>query len=163
MSPPLERRALLKELGARGIRLTAQRRALVEVIQGAEEHLDADTLLERARKRESHIDRATVYRTIELLKRLRLVDELDLMHLEGEKHYYELKTTREHIPLACFRCGRIEESSSSLYEKLKSEIAKQAGFKIRVTRLEVGGACRACAAEGAAADGAAVAPRSKQH
>ena len=133
------------------------RRALVEVIQEAEQHLDADALLERARKREPHIDRATVYRTIELLKRLRLVDELDLMHLEGEKHYYEVKTTREHIHLACFRCGRIEEFSSSLYEALKSEIAKQAGFKIRVSRLEVGGACRACAAEGTAAESASVA------
>jgi Fur family ferric uptake transcriptional regulator len=163
MSAPLERRALLDELGSRGVRLTAQRRALVEVIQEAEEHLDADTLLERARKREPHIDRATVYRTIELLKRFRLVDELDLMHLEGEKHYYEAKTKREHIHLACFRCGRIEEFSSSLFEELKSEIAKQAGFKIRVTRLEVGGAWRACAAEGAAAEGVIGAPPSRQH
>jgi Fur family transcriptional regulator, ferric uptake regulator len=68
------------------------------------------------------------------------------MHLEGEKHYYEATTKREHIHLACFRCGRIEEYSSTLFERLKSEIAKQAGFQIRVTRLEVGGACRACAA-----------------
>ena len=161
MSLSLERRALLQELGSRGIRLTAQRRALVEAIQEAEEHLDADTLLERARKREPRIDRATVYRTIELLKRLRLVDELDLMHLEGEKHYYEVKTTREHIHLACFRCGRIEEFSSSLYEELKSEIAKQAEFKIRVSRLEVGGACRACAAEAAVVESAAGAPMFK--
>jgi Fur family ferric uptake transcriptional regulator len=144
--PVLERRALLEELGSKGIRMTAQRRALIEVIQEAKEHLDADTLLELARRRQPNIDRATVYRTIELLKKLRLVDELDLMHLQGEKHYYEVKTTRDHIHLACFRCGRIDEFSSSLLEQLKSEISKQAGFKIRVTRLEVGGACRACAA-----------------
>ena len=33
-----------------------------------------------------------MYRTIELLKKLWLIDELDLMHLHGEKHYYEVKT-----------------------------------------------------------------------
>jgi Fur family transcriptional regulator, ferric uptake regulator len=140
-----ERRELLGELASKGIRLTAQRRALVEVIQEATEHLDAGTLLELARKREPKIDRATVYRTIELLKKLRLIDELDLMHLQGEKHYYEVKTKRDHIHLACFHCGRIEEFSSPLFERLKAEISKDAGFAIRVTRLEVGGHCRECA------------------
>jgi len=148
----LERRALLEELSSKGIRLTAQRRAVVEVIQEAEAHLDAGALLERARLRQPNLDRATVYRTIELLKRLRLIDELDLMHIEGEKHYYEAKTHRDHVHLACFRCGRIEEFSSALFEQLKSEISVQTGFKIRVTRLEVGGACSVCAAADTAAE-----------
>jgi|SRR5579883_356496 Fur family ferric uptake transcriptional regulator len=142
----LERRSLIEELNAKGVRLTAQRRALIEVIQEAKEHLDAASLLALARQREPGIDRATVYRTIELLKKLRLIDELDLMHLEGEKHYYEVKTRREHLHLACFRCGRIEEFSTALFEQLKDEIARQAGFAIRIARLEVGGNCRACAA-----------------
>src|SRR5580698_5250091 len=130
--PQLERRSLLGELASKGIRLTAQRRALVDVIQEATEHLDAGSLLELARQREPNINRATVYRTIELLKKLRLVDELDLMHLEGEKHFYEVKTKSEHIHLACFGCGRIEEFSSPVFERLKAEISEQAGFAIRV-------------------------------
>jgi Fur family ferric uptake transcriptional regulator len=144
-SPALQRRALIDELASKGVRLTAQRRALIEVIQEAEEHLDAAALLDRARQREPGIDRATVYRTLELLKKFRLVDELDLMHLQGEKHYYEVKTQQEHVHLACFRCGRIQEFSNSLFEQLKDEISNQTGFHIRVTRLEVGGICRACA------------------
>jgi Fur family ferric uptake transcriptional regulator len=140
----LERRCLLQELNTKGVRLTVQRRAIIEVIQTSEAHLDAASLLERARQREPNIDRATVYRTLELLKKLRLVDELDLMHLEGEKHYYEVKTKRDHIHLACFGCGRIEEFSTPLFEHLQTEISKQAGFQIRVTRLEVGGRCRSC-------------------
>jgi len=144
MTPALERRALLDELVSKGVRLTAQRRALIEVIQEARDHLDAGSLLERARQREPNIDRATVYRTIELLKKMRLIDELDLMHLQGEKHYYEVKTRRDHVHLACFRCGRIEEFTSPLFERLKAEISHQAGFAIRLTRLEVGGTCRNC-------------------
>jgi Fur family ferric uptake transcriptional regulator len=126
--------------------LTAQRRVLIGVIQEADEHLDAASLLERARQREPGIDRATVYRTIELLKKLRLVDELDLMHLNGEKHYYEVKTRRDHLHLACFQCGRIEEFSSPLFERLQEEIGAKTGFAIRVIRLEAGGICRACSA-----------------
>lgn len=141
---PFERRSLLDELAGKGVRLTAQRRVLVEIIQSAEQHLDAASLLDLARQREPSIDRATVYRTIELLKTLRLIDELDLMHLQGEKHYYEVKTRRDHVHLACFQCGRIEEFSSGLFERLKSEISNQTGFEVRVARLEVGGRCRSC-------------------
>src|SRR5579871_6408540 len=119
----LERRSLIEELNAKGVRLTAQRRALIEVIQEAKEHLDAASLLALARQREPGIDRATVYRTIELLKKLRLIDELDLMHLEGEKHYYEAKTNIDHVHLACFECGRIEEYTSPMFERLKAEIS----------------------------------------
>jgi Fur family ferric uptake transcriptional regulator len=143
--PPLERRDLLHELETKGVRMTAQRRAVVDVIQSANRHLDAEALLDLARKLHPNIDRATVYRTVDLLKKLRLIDELDLMHLDGEKHFYEVKTTRDHVHLACFHCGRIEEFSSSLFEELKSQISSETGFEIRVTRLELGGKCRACA------------------
>ena len=142
----LERRSLLQELTLRGIRITGQRRILIETIQAANRHLDAATLLELARQSDKDINRATVYRTLELLKKLRLIDELDLMHLNGEKHFYEAKTNIDHVHLACFECGRIEEFTSPLFERLKAEISQQKGFHIRVTRLEAGGRCRLCSA-----------------
>src|SRR5258707_2187570 len=143
----LERRSLLQELTLRGIRITGQRKILIETIQVATQHLDAATLLRLARRRDEGINRATVYRTLELLKKLRLVDELDLMHLNGEKHFYEAKTNVDHVHLACFRCGRIEEYTSPLFEALKAEISLKKGFRVRVTRLEVGGQCQECCNE----------------
>jgi Fur family ferric uptake transcriptional regulator len=143
----LKRCELLNEVEAKGVRLTAQRRALIETIQRADSHLDAATLLSRARQVDPKIDRATVYRTLELLKRLGLIDELDLMHLNGEKHYYEVKTQKDHLHLACFRCGDIEELDSPTFQRLKREIAAQNNFTIQVMRLEVGGLCRRCAAQ----------------
>ncbi|MGA2985508.1 MAG: transcriptional repressor [Terriglobia bacterium] len=124
--------------------MTAQRRLLVGIIQDSRRHLDAAKLLELAKKQDPHIDRATVYRTIALLKDSSLIDELDLMHIEGEKHYYEAKTNRDHCHMACFRCGAIIEFASSSFEKLKKEMAKQSSFQIRVVRLEVGGFCKQC-------------------
>jgi Fur family ferric uptake transcriptional regulator len=140
-----QRRLLLDEVAAKGFRLTSQRKALIQIIQQSRRHVDAATLLELARKRNPRINRATVYRTLELLKKLQLVDELDLMHLAGEKHYYEVRPDRQHIHLACCRCGRIVEFSSETFDRLQSEIAAQTGFEIQVVRLEVGGNCPACA------------------
>lgn len=144
-STSLQRRPLLEELESRGVRMTAQRRVLIEEIQNAEQHLDAAELCERVRQRDARVDRATVYRTLGLLKRMGLIDELDLMHLNGEKHYYEAKTSKDHVHLACFRCGTIEELTSEHYDRLKEEIRERFGFAIDVIRLEVGGKCHKCA------------------
>ena len=140
----ITRPSLLKELVERGVRMTAQRRLLVRIIQDSPRHLDAADLLRLAKREDAGIDRATVYRTIGLLKKCGLIDELDLMHLEGEKHYYEAKTNRDHCHIACFRCGAIMEYASRTFQKLKEEIAKQSGFQVRAIRLEVGGICGAC-------------------
>jgi Fur family ferric uptake transcriptional regulator len=140
----ITRPSLMKELAALGVRMTSQRRLLVGIIQDSPRHLDAATLLELARKQDPDIDRATVYRTLALLKDRGLIDELDLMHIQGEKHYYEAKTSRDHCHMACFRCGAIMEYASSSFEKLKKEMVEQSGFQIRVVRLEVGGFCKRC-------------------
>jgi Fur family transcriptional regulator, ferric uptake regulator len=143
-APAITRSSLMDALVERGVRITAQRRLLVGIIQNSPRHLDAAALLKTARQKDANVDRATVYRTISLLKNLGLIDELDLMHLEGEKHYYEAKTSRDHCHMACFRCGAIMEYASSSFEKLKEEMAKHSGFQIRVVRLEVGGLCKRC-------------------
>lgn len=138
------RNPLLKQVASSGVRLTRQRRVLIETLQGAEEHLDAAALLALAKKRDPLINRATVYRTLDVLKKLRLIDELDLMHLQGEKHYFEPRTVRDHCHLACFRCGSIVEYASPAFEALKAEIAAKNSFQVDVTRLELGGVCRRC-------------------
>jgi Fur family ferric uptake transcriptional regulator len=143
-SRSIERRSLLQELTLRGVRITGQRRILLEIIQQADRHLDAATLLSLAQKQDDQINRATVYRTLELLKKLRLIDELYLMHLNGEKHFYEAKTTVDHIHLACFECGNVDEFTTPLLEQVKAEVSRKMGFQVRVVRLEVGGRCRAC-------------------
>jgi Fe2+ or Zn2+ uptake regulation protein len=143
-APHLRRRSLAHELQMRGIRMTAQRRLLVGIIQEASRHLDAASLLHLARQQDPAIDRATIYRTLGTLKRLGLIDELDLMHLEGEKHFYEAKTNRDHCHLACFRCGSIVEYTSAAFEALKREITKRGKFNIGVIRLEAGGVCSKC-------------------
>ncbi len=143
----LKRCELLNEVQATGVRLTSQSSAPIETIQHAESHLDAQSLLELARRRDPNIDRATVYRTLELLKSLGLIDELDLMHLNGEKHYYEVRTQKDHLHLTCFGCGNVEEFQTPTFERLKREISKENSFDIQVMRLEIGGLCGACTAK----------------
>jgi Fe2+ or Zn2+ uptake regulation protein len=96
-------------LSAKKIRLTRQRRVLVQVMDNADQHLDAGAILERAQKIDPHIHRVTVYRTLDMLKRNGLIDELDLLHIRGDQHYYESHGLRDHIHVACLRCGKVRE------------------------------------------------------
>jgi Fur family ferric uptake transcriptional regulator len=135
---------LQRELGARRIRLTRQRRVVLQVMEGAPQHLDAGEILERAQKIDSDITRVTVYRTLELLKSHGLIDELDLLHLRGHRHFYESHGPRDHIHVACIRCGKVREFESELYEDLKKQIARDCDLEITITRTEVGGLCADC-------------------
>lgn len=141
---PITRPSLMEELTSRGVRITRQRQLLVSIIQNSPRHLDASSLLGIAKQQDPDINLATVYRTLALLKNRGLIDELDLMHIEGEKHYYEAKTSSDHCHIACFGCGAIMEYASPLFERLKKKIATDSGFQIRVSRLELGGLCRKC-------------------
>ena len=135
---------LQQALGKRRIRLTRQRRVILQVMDDAEQHLDVDQILERAQKMDAGVALVTVYRTIDLLKKHGLIDELDLLHLRGDRHYYETHGPRDHIHVACLRCGKVREFESRLYEQLKQQIARDFQMKVTVSRTEVGGYCADC-------------------
>ena len=140
---------LTKALGERGIRLTRQRRVILQVMDDAEQHLDVDQIFARAKDIDSGVHLVTVYRTIELLKKEGLIDELDLLHLRGDRHYYETHGPRDHIHVACLKCGKVREFESRLYEQLKAQIEKDFGMRVTVSRTEIGGYCADCLGKGA--------------
>jgi len=133
-------------LRQRRIRLTRQRRVILQVMDSAEQHLDVDQILERAQQIDPEVHLVTVYRTIDLLKKEGLIDELDLLHLRGDRHYYETHGPRDHIHVACLRCGKVREFESRLYEQLKQQIAVDCDIQVTVSRTEVGGICNDCLA-----------------
>jgi Fur family transcriptional regulator, ferric uptake regulator len=133
-------------LAQRGLRMTKQRRVILQVMDTAEQHLDVDQILARAQKIDPGVHLVTVYRTIDMLKKQGLIDELDLLHLRGDRHYYESHGPRDHIHVACLRCGKVREFESRLYEQLKEQIARDFDMKVTISRTEVGGYCCACLA-----------------
>ena len=136
--------SLRAPLRKHGIRLTRQRELLFEIIHNSRTHLNADQLYELAKKRNSKINRVTVYRTLKVLKQEGLIDELDLLHHEGDQHYYETRLKREHAHIVCLRCGGVQEFFGQPLKLLKEQIESDFGFQILVARTEVGGYCADC-------------------
>ncbi len=127
-----------------GIRLTRQRELLFELIHNSHKHLNADQLYELAKQRDPKINRVTVYRTLKILKQENLIDELDLLHVEGDQHYYETRLKREHAHVVCLRCGCVQEYFGEPLETMKEQVARNFGFQIELARTEIGGYCADC-------------------
>lgn len=128
----------------RGVRMTRQRQILLELLDKSGKHLDAEELFRLAQEKDPKLNRVTVYRTLKMLKEGGMVDELDLMHVSGEQHYYETRLKQEHAHIICLRCGRVEEFFGEPLQQMREQIQKQFGFDIVVTRSEVGGYCSHC-------------------
>jgi len=135
---------LIDRMKAHGVRLTGQRRILADLLESAEDHLDAEQVYQRAKAMDPTIHRATVYRTLNKLKKLGLVDELDLMHVSGERHYYEIRPSTLHIHLVCTSCKGVDEPSESFWEDLKRRVKSDSGFQPEVVRIEMAGICITC-------------------
>jgi Fur family ferric uptake transcriptional regulator len=128
-------------LRERGVRLTRQRRILLDLIDHSGKHLDAESLYQLAKEKDPRLNRVTVYRTLKLLKEGGLVDELDLMHYGGDQHYYETRLKQEHAHVICLRCGKVEP-----LQKLRRQVEAHFGFQILLARTEIGGYCSHCQA-----------------
>jgi Fur family ferric uptake transcriptional regulator len=133
-------------LRLRGVRLTRQRRILLDLIDQSGRHLDAESLYDLAKEQDPKLNRVTVYRTLKLLKESGLVDELDLMHWRGDQHYYETRLKQEHAHIICLRCGKVEEFFGEPIQDLRRQVETDLGFEIVLARTEIGGYCPHCQA-----------------
>jgi Fur family ferric uptake transcriptional regulator len=135
---------ILDSLKQRGVRLTRQRQILLELIDKSGQHLDAERLYLLAKEQDPKLNRVTVYRTLKMLKEGGLVDELDLMHIGGDQHFYETRMKQEHAHVICLRCGKVEEFFGEPLQKLRRQVESHFGFQIVLARTEVGGYCSHC-------------------
>jgi len=142
--PKTEMGRLQARLLNRGVRLTEQRRAVLQVIETTDRRLDASRILRKARRINAAVARSTVDRTLRLLKQHGLINELHLRHIEDERRYDELKSEAEPVHVACLRCGMITEIVSELFHTLKNQLRRDCQYHIVVARLEVGRYCSKC-------------------
>ncbi len=127
--------------------MTQQRDVLLDVIEHAGEHLDADGIYRLARERDNRISLSTVYRTLALLKQHDLVDEL---HLSEEHHHYEAKTgAAQHYHFVCTSCGAVKEFTGGAADRLREELEREQGLRVTGMQLDLSGLCSRCVARAA--------------
>jgi len=130
----------LRELG---LPITQQREAVAQTVFTATGHLSVEDIERRLRDGEERIGKATIYRTLDLLVKSKLVEEHDFG--EGFKRYeHRLSRQPVHEHLICLECGRVTEFRSEEVERVESRVANEYGFSPARHRLEIYGLCRDC-------------------
>jgi Fur family ferric uptake transcriptional regulator len=134
-------RPLVAALDSAGYRLTEPRRAIAELIAGREGHFTAADLLDDSEARRLRIGRATIFRALELLTELNVLERLDLP--TGEHAYVPCDPTHHHH-VVCSDCGRVTEVSDLGLSSAIEDIERRTGWQVDSHRLELYGRCPRC-------------------
>lgn len=135
--------AIARALDDAGYRLTAPRLALAGLIAAHDGHFTASDLAAAARDRRIGVSRATLFRALDLLVELGVVERLDLP--SGEHAYVECAPVHHHH-VVCSRCGRSAEVDDVGLNDAVLEIGRRSGYRIETHRLELFGLCPSCQA-----------------
>ena len=136
---------LLESLRGAGYRLTPQRVMILSAIASNSGHMTAEDIHERVRKSYPFIDIATVYRTIQLLKRHRLLVEIDL----GSGAYqYELTQDQRHHHIVCRECGdTLDIDHHRFLEPVRVALQQEYEFEADLDHFAIFGICGNCSAK----------------
>jgi Fur family transcriptional regulator, ferric uptake regulator len=135
-------------LREQGLPVTQQREAVADAVFATDEHLSVDDIERRLRQAGERIGKATIYRTLDLLVKSRLVQEHDFG--EGFKRYeHRLSRQPDHDHLICLECGGVTEVKSPELRALQDRVARETGFRPSRHKLEIYGLCARCQAAGA--------------
>lgn len=133
------------QLHSQSYKLTPQREATVRVLlENEKDHLSAEDVYLLVKEKAPEIGLATVYRTLELLSELKVVDKINFgdgvsrfdLRREGADHF--------HHHLVCMECGTVDEIQEDLLGDVEMQVEKDWKFKIKDHRLTFHGICHRC-------------------
>lgn len=134
-------RAILDELRGSGGRVTAPRRLVIETMAALpEHHLTAAEIVAAVREREPEFYVSTVYRTLDLLVDLAVVERVQFGPGAAIYHVPD----RPHHHLLCEECGAVTEVSADLLDDLAERIDVEHRFTLRAQASTLVGICRRC-------------------
>ncbi|API89288.1 transcriptional repressor [Marinilactibacillus sp. 15R] len=129
-----------------GYKLTSQREDILRVLLD-NEHLSAEEIYLKVKSENSGIGLATVYRTLELLSELNIINKIAFQ--DGISRYDVNDNDRQHQHhyLLCLNCGKIDEVEKDMLIDVEKEVEKSYHFKIKDHRLTFHGLCKKCIEE----------------
>ena len=129
-------------LGVRKLKLTPERKVVLQEMLKSPGHLEAEELIFNLRRKRRHASRATVYRTLELLVDSGMVRKVDLGH--GHSHFEMVADHPHHEHMVCLGCGKVLEFSDRAMEEALGKLCQKSGFDQVSHMFQVFGYCEKC-------------------
>jgi Fe2+ or Zn2+ uptake regulation protein len=146
-SPPVEEiiEDVTRRLRARGERMTEPRRAVLRVLAERSEHLSAEDVVTAVTSQDARAHRASVYRTLEALSVLGVVQHVHVGH--GRTAYHLIRDARPHLHAQCRACGRVQDLPADLLDEVAARTRTGTGFVLDAAHVALSGLCAGCAAQ----------------
>jgi Fur family ferric uptake transcriptional regulator len=132
-----------EQLRRAGHKVTPQRLLIIRVLRHSGGHVSAAQIAEQVRESYPFVDVSTVYRTLDVLKRLRLATSTDM---GGGDVLFEWAPEEPHHHLVCSGCGDVVEVGHGHFEALEQSLVDDFGFAADLHHFAIFGLCRACQA-----------------
>ena len=132
---------LLRETGHK---MTPQRMMILSSLRHAPGHLTAAEIFERVRAEYPYVDISTVYRTLTVLKDLRLIAETDMGIGDAT---FEWVDEQRHHHLICRKCNSVSQLDHGYLAELGARIGRDLGFRADLDHFAIFGLCTACQRE----------------
>lgn len=133
---------LTEYLKNKDLKLTGQRKIILDAFLGIESHVTAEELYDIIKKNNPEIGVATVYRTLKILCEAGLANEVKFS--DKVAHYEHLFDHEHHDHLICIQCGKYTEVCDPEIEELQQKLAERNKFKVLRHRMELYGICEDC-------------------
>jgi len=130
----------IKTLKEKGLKLTPQRRLIVDAIHATSTHLTAEEIIAHVQARMPEVHKSTIYRTLELLENTGCVFKSEL----GEHSIYHHAEEGHHHHLACSRCGKTIECDEDIFTPVEKSLAEKYGFRVDFKHFVMSGLCKEC-------------------
>jgi len=132
----------VNELRKRGNRITNAREVVCKILEtSGHKHFTVDELHKLSLKRDKNIDLATVYRTLELLENINLIEHSHQVHGSG---LYFVKDVYSNIHIVCEACGKISDWDQQTSEKINKLIVNKSNFRELTNHFVYSGFCKNC-------------------
>ena len=130
----------LTTLKEKGLKLTPQRRMIVDIIHSKGEHLTAEDIINYVQGRMPGVNKSTIYRTLEILEQAGCVFKSE----SGDHFIYHHAEEGHHHHLVCQKCGKTIDCSESLFLPVERSIAEKYGFRVNFKHVMISGLCNEC-------------------
>lgn len=133
-----------ERLRSRGERMTGPRRAVVTVLVTSPGHVMAEEVVRGVAELDPSVHRASVYRTLETLTELGVVQHVHIGH--GTTAYHLVRDQGPHLHAQCLGCGAVHDLPPDLLDAVAGRLSRQHDFVLQAGHVALSGTCRSCAA-----------------
>jgi Fur family peroxide stress response transcriptional regulator len=137
----MDKKQVIEALRKAGLRATPQRIAICELLTESHAHPTANDIYLELKEKYPSLSLATIYNTLDVLVGIGLVNALG--SIGDDKVHFDADVS-PHINLACVKCHKIVDATSSFINQLNDEINKNSGFELFGSRILYYGHCPEC-------------------